>query len=289
MKNIVATAVALVLGAATAMAADLKVSVFNPGAASIFPTSAELIEGPSEVMLVDATFQKNDAETLVAMIKATGKKLNTIYISYADPDAYFGLDVITAAFPEAKVLATPTTVADIRASVDGKLGYWGPILGENTPEKTILPEVFEGDVLTVDGEEVKIVGLDGHDPRHTFLWLPSIKTVLGGVLLEENEHLWIADRQTLESRQDWLKTLDQIEALAPERVIPAHFSGKSTENMDSVSFTRGYLLAFEEEAAKAADSGALIAAMKARYPDLEGGAQSLEIGAKVTKGEMKWP
>ncbi|MCX8507605.1 MAG: MBL fold metallo-hydrolase, partial [Rhodobacteraceae bacterium] len=245
--------------------------------------------GPTEVMLVDAEFQKNDAQTLVGMIKATGKKLTTIYISYADPDAYFGLDVITAAFPEAKVLATPTTVADIKASVEGKLGYWGPILGENAPEKTIVPEVFEGDKLAVDGEEIRITGLDGHDPRHTFLWVPSVKTVLGGVLVEENEHLWIADRQTPASRQDWLKTLDQIAALEPARVIPSHFSGKSTETMDSVNFTRAYLLAFEEEAAKAADSTALIGAMKARYPELEGGSQSLEIGAKVVKGEMKWP
>ncbi|PZA18786.1 MBL fold metallo-hydrolase, partial [Modestobacter versicolor] len=43
----------------------------------------------------------------------------------------------------------------------------------------------------------------------------------------------------------------------------------------------------EEEAAKAADSAALIAAMKRRYPSA-GLAPALEIGAKVVKGEMKW-
>ncbi|NWE23875.1 MBL fold metallo-hydrolase, partial [Pseudomonas sp. P7548] len=41
------------------------------------------------------------------------------------------------------------------------------------------------------------------------------------------------------------------------------------------------------ETAKAKDSAALITAMKKRYPNLadEG---SLELGAKVAKGEMKW-
>jgi hypothetical protein len=55
-----------------------------------------------------------------------------------------------------------------------------------------------------------------------------------------------------------------------------------------VKFTRDYLKAFEVEAAKAKDSVALIAAMKKRYPKLEG-TSSLELGAKVIKGEMKWP
>ena len=222
------------------------------------------------------------------MIKDSGKTLKTIYISYADPDAYFGLDVITAAFPEAKVLATSTTVRDIKQTVEGKLAYWGPILGENAPAKTVMPEVIEGDTMTVDGELVKIIGLDGHDPVHTYLWIPSVKTVLGGVILEESEHVWIADSQTPESRQNWQKTLDSMVALSPARVIPTHFVGKSTEGMDSVTFTRDYLLAFEEEAAKAADSTALIAAMTARYPGLAS-EMSLEISAKVIKGEMKWP
>jgi hypothetical protein len=55
----------------------------------------------------------------------------------------------------------------------------------------------------------------------------------------------------------------------------------------AVTYTRDYLVAYEEEVAKAADSTALIAAMKRRYPSA-GLAPALEIGAKVVKGEMKW-
>lgn len=53
-------------------------------------------------------------------------------------------------------------------------------------------------------------------------------------------------------------------------------------------FTRDYIRAFTEAAAKAADSGALIAAIRQRYPDL-GAALSMEPSAKVAKGEMAWP
>ncbi|KAA2302074.1 MBL fold metallo-hydrolase, partial [Clostridioides difficile] len=43
-------------------AVELKVITYNPGENSIFGVSSNLIEGPTEVVLVDAQFQKNDAE-----------------------------------------------------------------------------------------------------------------------------------------------------------------------------------------------------------------------------------
>jgi hypothetical protein len=58
-------------------------------------------------------------------------------------------------------------------------------------------------------------------------------------------------------------------------------------DLSGITFTRDYLVAYEEEFAKAKDSGELIAAMKKRYPDA-GLDVALEIGAKVAKGEMKW-
>ena len=55
----------------------------------------------------------------------------------------------------------------------------------------------------------------------------------------------------------------------------------------SVAFTADYIKAFDVETAKAKDSAALIAAMQKRYPNL-GDESTLELGAKVAKGEMKW-
>ncbi|MNE50770.1 hypothetical protein D3C80_1453630 [compost metagenome] len=52
-------------------------------------------------------------------------------------------------------------------------------------------------------------------------------------------------------------------------------------------FTANYVEAFDAEAAKAKDAATLIAAMKKRYPGLAD-ESSLELGAKVAKGEMKW-
>lgn len=118
--------------------------------------------------------------------------------------------------------------------------------------------------------------------------LPGIKAVVGGVLTSANIHLWVADAQSLEARRNWLKSLDELEALQPATLIPGHYLGEAAMNLDDLRFTRDYLLALQEELPNAKDSDALIAAMKARYPDLEDDS-SLELSAKVLKGEMQWP
>ncbi len=269
-------------------AAPLKIDAFNPGSKSIFPVTSTLIMGPSEALLIDAQFQRDDAQTLLKMIRDSGKDLKTIYISHGDPDFYFGLDVITDAYPDAKVLASPTTLAHITKTIDRKVSYWGPILGKNAPQKIIVPEVIKGNSLSVDGERLEIIGLNGHDPKHTFVWMPSVKTIAGGVNIFEGMHVWMADTQTPESRAKWLKNLDDMLALNPNRIIPGHVMGKSNENVQSIAFTRTYVSLFETEAAKASNSAELIQAMKSHYPDFTNNLV-LELSAKVLKGEMQWP
>jgi glyoxylase-like metal-dependent hydrolase (beta-lactamase superfamily II) len=119
------------------------------------------------------------------------------------------------------------------------------------------------------------------------VWIPSIKAVVGGVVVAENIHVWMADTQTPQSHKDWLATLANIEKLQPSTVIPGHYLGDSARSLAPVRFTAGYIKAFDEETAKAKDSAALIRAMKLRYPDL-GEDSSLELSAKVAKSEMKW-
>ena len=267
---------------------DLTLQVYNPGAKSMFPVTSTLITGDNEAMLIDAQFQRNDAQALVRMIRDSGKKLTTVFISAADPDFYFGLDVIKTQFPDVQVLASTETIKKIQQTIVRKEAYWGPILGENAPQMLVIPKPLEGNTLSVDGEQINVVGLDGSDPAHAFLWIPESKTVLGGVALYENMHVWIADTQTQESRDHWRGTLDAITALQPERVIPGHYLGDSEDDLTAVNHTRTYVATFEQESAKAGDSAELIKAMNSRYSG-KGGVGSLEISAKVLEGEMKWP
>ena len=274
--------------AGPALAADpLRLEVYNPGHEAIFPVSSVIVSGEHDAILVDAQFGKAQAKQLVQRLRAGGKQLTTIYISHGDPDYYFGLDTLTQAFPDAKVLASAATVAHIRQTKDAKLAYWGPQMGADKPARLVLPQVLEGNRLTVEGQDLEVVGLDGPQPDRSFVWIPSIKAVVGGVVVSENIHVWMADTQTAKSHADWLGTLAHIEALAPRTVIPGHYLGDSSRSLQAVRFTANYIRDFDAETAQAKDAGALIAAMKRRYPSLAD-ESSLELGAKVAKGEMKW-
>lgn len=288
-RTLIASALSLGFATSTLAADPLQLQVYNPGDKSMFPVSSVIVTGPTEAVLIDAQFQRNDAQALVQKIQATGKKLTTVYVSHSDPDFYFGLDVVRAAFPDAKIVATPETVAKIQASKDGKLAHWGPILKDNAPKELVVPAPLAQRRLTVDGQTLQI---RGPEAARSFVWIPALKTVAGGIPVMANVHVWVADTQTAASRKDWRKTLDAIDALKPRAVVPGHYlvgaDGKVPDTLASVRFTRDYLRAFEQEAAKAKNSAALIAAMTQRYPTL-GEASSLELSAKVIKGDMQWP
>ncbi|POA34496.1 MULTISPECIES: MBL fold metallo-hydrolase [unclassified Pseudomonas] len=272
---------------AAAATPALTLDVYNPGAAAIFPVTSVLVSGEKEAILVDAQFGKSQAEQVVEKIRASGKQLTAIYISHGDPDYYFGLDTITAAFPKAKVLASQPTVDHIKATVEGKVAFWGPKLGADAPAKTIVPGVLKGHSLTLEGKQLDIIGLDGKQPDRSFVWIPSIKAAVGGVVVAENIHVWMADTQSAQSHADWLTTLKTIDSLKPNTIVPGHYLGDSARSLAAVHFTADYIKAFDAETAKAKDSAELIAAMKKRYPNL-GEESSLELSAKVAKGEMKW-
>lgn len=70
-------------------------------------------------------------------------------------------------------------------------------------------------------------------------------------------------------------------------VVPGHMAQGAPMGAAALTYTRDYLRAFEREAAKAPNSQALIAAMQQHYPHM-GSPMSLELGAKVAKGEMQW-
>ncbi|MEO5796055.1 MAG: MBL fold metallo-hydrolase [Rhodoferax sp.] len=280
------TAVAAATLAAPALAAGpLKLEVYNPGHDAIFPVSSVLVTGDKDAVLIDAQFGASQAAKVVEKIRASGKNLTTIYISHGDPDYYFGLETVHAAFPNAKIVATPQTVEHIKESAAGKLAYWGPILKTDAPSATLLPEVLQGHTLTLEGKKLEIKG--DAQPDRSFVWIPSLQAVVGGIPLANNLHVWMADTQTPASHTGWLATLAQIQKLKPKVVVPGHYLEGPSSSLNAAKYTADYIKAFDKHTATAKDSAELIEAMKKEFP-AAGEVSSLELSAKVAKGEMKW-
>jgi glyoxylase-like metal-dependent hydrolase (beta-lactamase superfamily II) len=248
-----------------------------------------LITGASEAVLIDGGFTYSDGRAVADAIKATGKKLTSIYVSQADPDYYFGLKPIKEAFPDARVIAASDTVAAINGNVEKKLAVWGPQLKENGPQTladVVIPKAFDDKKLSVDGETIEIVDAEGLASRR-YLFVPSLNAVFGGVMIFAGVYVWTADSPTKEQRVAWVANLDKIAARKPAIVVPGHMTPDAATDLSGVAHTKAYLIAFEEELAKAKSSATLKSAMEARFPGLGMGV-ALDIGSKVATGEMKW-
>lgn len=272
--------------AAAQPAAPLTVQVYNADGAS-FHVNAVLVAGKTDAVLLDTGFTRADALRIAAMVLDSKKTLKTVYISQADPDYYFGLEVIKQYFPNARVVTTAPTLKKIEATLATKLQVWGPRMGENAPKSVPLPEVLPGNTITLEGQALEIRGLDDAQPHRSYVWIPSIKTIAGGVNVYAGLHLWTADAQSVQERADWAKKLGAMAALQPATVIPGHSLPGTKQDASQITWSQAYLARYEQELPKAANSGALIDAMKKAYPEAGLGI-ALEIGAKVNKGEMKW-
>ena len=276
----------LPLGAAAQSAPPLTVQVYNADGAS-FHVNAVLVAGQRDAVLLDTGFTRADALRIAAMVLDSKKTLKTVYISQADPDYYFGIEVIKQYFPDAQVVTTAPTLKKIEATLSSKLQVWGPRMGANAPKSVPLPEVLAGNTITLEGQTLEIRGLNDRLPHRSFVWIPSIKTIAGGVNVYAGLHLWTADAQSVQERADWATKLGTMAALQPAVVVPGHSLPGQPHDASQLAWSQGYLARYEQELPKAANSGALIEAMKKAYPEAGLGI-ALDIGAKVNKGEMKW-
>ena len=267
-------------------AGNLKLEVFNASENS-FGVASVIVSGEADAVLIDAQFTLADAEKVAQQIRNSGKNLTAIYVSHTDPDFYFGLEVFKKYFPDVTAFATPATVESIKATAQKKLDVWGERLGKAITSNVVLPQVLKGSSIELEGQKLEIIGLEEF-PSKTFVWIPSIKAVVGGInVFGTTFNLWMADAQTADARKNWISVLDKIEALQPAIVIPAHANSSSPFDVSAVKHTKSYILFYEEALKTNKTSETLIAAIKAKYPSLTF-ETALQIGAKVNTGEMRW-
>ncbi|MCB2008824.1 MAG: MBL fold metallo-hydrolase [Rhodoferax sp.] len=285
-STLIAATLAIVFTSALADQ-PLTVKVYNADGNS-FNVNSTLISGEKEAIVIDAGFTRADALRIAANVLDSGKQLTTIYVSQADPDYYFGVETLKEIFPQADVVTTRAVLDKLTPKLAGKVAFWGPKMGANAPRKPVLPRALDGTVLKLEDKTIEIRGTEGLLAHRPYAWVPSIKAVVGNIGVFGDMHVWTADTQTVAERSAWVAQLDEMAALQPELVVPGHMHAGTKLNAGAITFTKNYLQTFERALPVAKNSSELINAMKQAYPDLSSGGMSLDIGAKVNKGEMKW-
>ena len=284
--TVIAASLAIAFTSAQA-AQPLSVKVYNADGNS-FNVNSTLVYGEKEAMVIDAGFTRADALRIAANVLDSGKQLKTIYVSQADPAYYFGVETLKEIFPQADVVTTPAVLEKINAKKAGKVAFWGPKMGANAPRSPVVSRALEGNTLTLDGQTIEIRGTQGVLAHRPYAWIPSIQAVVGNIGVFGGMHVWTADTQTAAERAAWVAQLDDMAALKPALVVPGHMKAGTQVDASSITFTKDYLQTFEKNLAASKNSAELVNAMKQSYPQVTDGAMSLDIGAKVNMGEMKW-
>jgi len=259
-------------GAAPEARAETKLTteVFTGNEPGFF-VDATLIEGEKDAVLIDSSFTLADAHRLVAGILDSKKTLTTVYVTHWHPDHYFGLVVLKQAFPKAKLVALPETVAEIKKTWKGKVKQWQPLYGDAIPAQPVLPTALpkDGKGLTLEGQTLEIHGgVQGDSANNSYVWIPSIKTLVAGDIVYHGVHPWTAETKAAD-RAAWLKTLDQLSALGATTIVAGHKDPKTKDDAVGIEQTRAYLKAFDEAVASSKSADEVEGKMKAKYADLK--------------------
>jgi glyoxylase-like metal-dependent hydrolase (beta-lactamase superfamily II) len=232
------------------------------------PTMSTLIFGEHEAVLVDAMTTVAEAEALAHWVALHNRNLETIYITHAHFDHFYGVSILLDRFPEARAIATPKTVKAITQI------YLSPPVKQlarrmfpgQIPTKLIAPEPYEPETFTLEGRELRIIEQGRTDcPDSTSLYVPSIGLVVAGDVVYNQCRMYVGDT-TPESRKNWIAALDRLAALNPTMVVAGHKKPGAPETPSTIQDTKRYLEDFDRLQKTAASDQALFDQMMELYP-----------------------
>jgi glyoxylase-like metal-dependent hydrolase (beta-lactamase superfamily II) len=266
----VVTSVAVVLPLVASTGAQSKFALaIHTGRGQVgYDVNSTMIIGERDILLIDPQFSLSEAHKLTAEILETKKRLTTIYSTHAHPDHLFGLAVLKQAFPDARIVALPSTVNAAKTGWPARQKFWFPVYGNNIPgPEPVLPEELATPVLTLEGEEFPITGgVQGADgPGNSFVYVPSLKAVITGDIVFDHVYFGVPRDA---ARQNWLKTIEQIAALKPAVVIPGHEGPGATRDMRAIDFMKQYIADWDANVARSKTAAEMRASVLEQYPGL---------------------
>lgn len=233
-----------------------------------YDVNSTMISGEKDMLVIDPQFSLSEAHKLAAEILESKKNLTLIYVTHPHPDHLFGLAVLHQAFPAARIVALPATVAAAKTGWPARQKFWFPTYGNNIPgPDPVLPEELTEPYLTLEGERFPVTGpLQGADgPGNSFVYIPSLKAVVTGDIVFDHVYFGVPKDA---ARENWQKTIDQITALQPVMVIPGHQGQGATDNLASIAFMKQYIADWDKNVAASHSAAEMKAKVLAQYPSL---------------------
>lgn len=250
------------------------------------PTAFTLIHGPKTAILVDAPITIASSNELADWILATipGKKLTHNYITHGHGDHFFGASILQQRFPGLEVVVTDRTLAHIDEQLTpSQFPFWtslfpdGQIPAQNE-SFTVLPRNGQ---FWIDGHAVSAVEVGQSDTYNTtVLHIPSLDMVVTGDVVYGECFQYLVESDTPELRGEWLKAIDEVEALGPKIVVPSHKQAWDGYGTDHLEKTKNYLKTWGQLVGLAKNATDLMERVTEAFPD-RAGDFILEISAEA--------
>ena len=244
------------------------------------PTTATIISGPTEAILIDALHLSDEVQALGDLIERTGKRLTTIYITHDHADHYLGFGPLLERFPEARCVTLPSILDSMRETYEFQKEQWKMFFGDQCVAHGPLPEAMEGTTLYVDGFPVNVIEVKQADIHPTsIVHVPDIDVVVAGDAIYNEIYPMLA-LSTPDEWQDWLETVKIVEDLRPRMIVAGHRrpDGDDYAVDAMISQTRAYIQDFAAAYEDASDVTELVTTMATKYPH-HGNLWSLQVSA----------
>jgi len=232
------------------------------------PTTATLIFGAAEAILVDALMIVEDVDALGDMIASTGKRLTTIFVTHGHGDHFLGSERLIARFPGARVVTTRGIVDYIDAHFEEGVKTFSAYFGDTVAKMSLRPSPLDGDVILLEGHELRVVEVPGGDiAPAAVLHIPALDAVVAGDVAYNQIHQMLALGGPAEWDK-WIESVGIIEGLRPRIVIAGHKKPELDDEADRVlSGTRAYIQDFAEAYQSSETADEIVAVMRSKYPE----------------------
>jgi glyoxylase-like metal-dependent hydrolase (beta-lactamase superfamily II) len=231
--------------------------------------ASTLIYGKKDAVLVDTFMTAKQANDLADWVASKGRNLTTIYITHGHGDHWFGAGTLLQRFPKARLVATPSSVEVMKVNASPKYldGAWKVGFPGQIPDKLVIADALNGNVIDLEGNELVVVELGHTDTDFTTcLHVPSIGLVVAGDAAYNDVHLYLTESNE-QTREEWIAALDKIEALKPRAVVASHKRPENEDNPKIIEETRQYIRDFDRLVKSTSTAQELYDKMLALYPN----------------------
>jgi glyoxylase-like metal-dependent hydrolase (beta-lactamase superfamily II) len=246
--------------------------------------TSTLLWGESDAVLIDTFVTIEQNGRLIDWVRAHNKTLSTVYLTHGHGDHAFGVGQLRAAFPTARIRATPGTLTELQlqARPEYRDDFWGKLFPGQIPPIE-FPETLESDRFELEGHELRVIEAGDTDTSGTTsLWVPDLGLVAAGDVVYSATHPYLAET-TADIRSNWVIALDRLKALGARYVVSGHKQPGSDDSPTDIDATMKYLHDIAETDATSTDALDFYHQMLVKQPS-RANVGSLWGAAKQIKG-----